>query len=179
MVAKPKPLAIMGNFKDPDALLYAVSEIRKAGYRFFEVYTPYPIHGLEQAMGLQRSAVPYISFAGGALGLVTALSLQWWTGAVDYPLNIGGKPFFAWEFSVPVNFELTVLFTAFATVIGFLALCKLPRWYSDYQHDAGFRAAVDDTFVLSIESRDPLFSLDETRALLEHLGAEDVRLVEA
>jgi hypothetical protein len=64
-------------------------------------------------------------------------------------------------------------------VIGFLALCRLPRWYSDYQHDAGFRAATDDTFVIAIESRDPLFSLDETRALLERVGAEDVRLVEA
>ncbi len=179
MAAKPRPLALMGNFRDPDALLRAVVQIRSAGYRFFEVYTPYPVHGLEKAMGLRRSKVPYISFAGGVLGLTTALLLQWWTGAVDYPLNIGGKPFFAWEFSVPVDFELTVLFTAFATVIGFLALCRLPRWYSDYQHDAGFRAATDDTFVIAIESRDPLFSLDETRALLERVGAEDVRLVEA
>ncbi|MCS7176593.1 MAG: DUF3341 domain-containing protein [Candidatus Kapabacteria bacterium] len=179
MVAKPKPLAVMGNYKDPDALLQAVVEIRKAGYRHFEVYTPYPIHGLEQAMGLQRSRLSYISLFGGLAGLGTALLLQWWTGAVDYPLNIGGKPFFAWEFSVPVNFELTVLFTAFATVIGFLWLCRLPRWYSDYQHDAGFRAATDDTFVVSIESRDPLFSIEETRALLERLGAESVRLVEA
>lgn len=179
MAAQPKPLAIMGTFTDPDALLRAVVEIRKQGYRFVEVYTPYPVHGLEQAMGLQRSKLPYISFVGGFLGLATALLLQWWTGAVDYPLNIGGKPFFAWEFSIPVDFELTVLFTAFATVFGFLALCRLPRWYSDYQHDAAFRAAVDDTFVLSIEARDPLFSLPDTRALLEHLGAEDVRLVEA
>jgi len=179
MAAKPKPVAVMGNFRDPDALLHAVVEVRKAGYRFVEVYTPYPIHGLEKALGLRRSKLPYISFAGGVLGLTTALLLQWWTGAVDYPLNIGGKPFFAWEFSIPVNFELTVLFTAFATVIGFLALCRLPRWYSDYQHDAGFRAATDDTFVLSIESRDPLFSLEQTPALLQSLGAEDVRLVEA
>ncbi len=179
MGSKPKPLAMMGNFKDPDALLHAVRELRTKGYRFFEVYTPYPVHGLEHAMGLRRSKLPYISFAGGVLGLTTALLLQWWTGAVDYRLNIGGKPFFAWEFSIPVDFELTVLFTAFATVIGFLALCRLPRWYSDYQHDAGFRAAVDDTFVVAVESRDPLFSVEETRALLEQLGAEDVRLVEA
>lgn len=179
MAAKARPVAIMGNFKNPDTLLQAVREVRSRGYRFFEVYTPYPVHGLEHAMGLRRSKLPYISFAGGVLGLVTALLLQWWTGAVDYRLNIGGKPFFAWEFSVPVDFELTVLFTAFATVIGFLVLCRLPRWYSDYQHDPGFRAATDDTFVLAVESRDALFSLDETRALLERLGAEDVRLVEA
>ncbi len=179
MAAQPRPLAVMGNFRDPDSLLQAVVAIRKQGYRFFEVYTPYPVHGLEQAMGLRRSRLPYISFAGGCIGLATALLLQWWTGAVDYPLNIGGKPFFAWEFSIPVDFELTVLFTAFATVIGFLVLCRLPRWYSDYHHDAGFRAATDDTFVVSIEARDPLFSLQETRLLLERLGAEDVRLVEA
>lgn len=179
MMARPRPLAVMGNFSDPNMLLSAVRAVREAGYTDFDVYTPYPVHGLEQAMGLRRSKLPYISFAGGALGLTTALLLQWWTGAVDYPLNIGGKPFFAWEFSVPVDFELTVLLTAFATVFGFLALCRLPRWYSDYQHDAGFRAATDDTFVLSIHATDPQFQLERAQELLRSLGAEDVRLVEA
>lgn len=169
----------MGNFKDPNLVMSAANKVRESGYKDFDFFTPYPIHGLDKAMGVKRTILPYISFAGAMFGLSNAVFLIYWTGAVDYKLNIGGKPFFAVQFSVPVMFELTVLLTALFTFVGLFALCGLPKWYSNFQHDAGFRAAVDDTIVLSIYSSDQRFSLDTTTAFMKEIGAADVRLIEA
>jgi hypothetical protein len=110
----------------------------RAGYRKFDFHTPYPLHGLDDAMGVKRTILPWISLGGGLAGLAVATHLQWWTGAVDYPLIIGGKPLFAFEPSVPIMFELTVLVSAIATVVGMFALNGLPKWFSRWQHDAHF-----------------------------------------
>jgi hypothetical protein len=104
---------------------------------------------------------------------------MWWTGAVDYKLNIGGKPFFSVQFGIPIMFELTVLLTGLATFVALWALCGLPKWYSDLQDDAGFKSAVDDTFVLSIFATDQRFSLETTTKFMNEIGADDVRLIEA
>lgn len=174
------PSAVMGNFYDPNKLIHAAEHIRDAGYKKFDIYTPYPIHGIEKAMGMERTPLPKFSLGGALFGLVNAIFLVWWTGSVHYPLNIGGKPMFAFQFSIPILFELTVLLCALTTVfVMFGYLCRLPKWFHEYQHDEGFRAAVDDTFVVAIESEDNRYTEEGARALLQKLGAENVRTVVA
>jgi hypothetical protein len=121
----------------------------------------------------------YFSFVGLLGGLSTALGLQYWTGAVDYKLNIGGKGFFDWQFSVPIDFELSILGTAILTVVGLFHLCRLPTWYHKYQNDASFAKATDDTFVVTIDADDDRFSAENAQQLLLSLGATNVHLVTA
>ncbi|MBN1447678.1 MAG: DUF3341 domain-containing protein [Bacteroidetes bacterium] len=169
---------ISGLFHDPDAVLKAAAELRRAGYRRFDFHTPYPLHGLDDAMGVERTILPWISLAGGVIGAAVALHLQWWTGAVDYPLIIGGKPLFALPPSIPITFELTVLLCAIATVVGMFALNGLPRWYSRWQNDDHFLRSTDDAFVVTVDAEDGHYHPEKTRVLLESLGAEHVRIVE-
>ncbi|MAT40519.1 MAG: hypothetical protein CL946_13060 [Ectothiorhodospiraceae bacterium] len=171
-------VGVMGVFEDPNKVIDAASQIRNAGYKKFDFHTPYPIHGLDQAMGVKKTILPWISLAAGVTGTAVATHLQWWTGAVDYPLTIGGKPFFALEPSVPIIFELTVLLCAIGTAVGMFALNGLPQWFSKWQKDPHFIRTMDDKFVVAIEAKDPLFKNDETKKFLESLGAEQVRTVE-
>ncbi len=174
-----KSFAILGNFTDVNVLFHAAEKVRDSGYHDFDIFTPYPVHGLDKAMGVKRTILPYISFFGGISGLASAVLLMWWTGADNYKLNIGGKPFFAVEFGMPVMFELTILLTALFTFVGMWGLCKLPRWYHELQHDEGFQRACDDQFVVAIFSTDKRFSADTTKKLLSDIGASDIRLVES
>ncbi len=176
--ATSDPLAVMGDFVDPNEVTDAARAIHAAGYTDFDIYTPYPVHGLEKAMGMKKTILPFFSLGGALFGLGNAIFLQWWTGTLHYPLNIGGKPFFSPWFGMPVMFELTVLLCALTTaVVMFGLLCKLPQWHNPFQKDAGFRRAVDDTFVVVIEAKDQRFTVDSATNLLEKLGASNVRLV--
>lgn len=170
-------VGVIGEFTDVNELITASEKIRDAGYRAWDVYTPYPVHGLDQAMGVKRSILTYFSFAGLVGGLTSALGLQWWTGAVDYKLNIGGKGFFDWQFSMPLDFELSILGTAIMTVGGLFFLCKLPTWYNGYQDDESFKKATNDTFVIAIDAEDDRFSAEKTQEYLSSLGAKNVHLV--
>lgn len=176
-MSNDQPFAILGNFTDVNVLFHAAEKTRDAGYQDFDIYTPYPVHGLDKAMGVKRTILPHISFWGGITGLASSVLLMWWTGAVDYKLSIGGKPFFAVQFGMPVMFELTILLTALATFFALWGLCKLPRWYNELQHDEGFRRACDDQFVVAIFSTDRRFSTENTRKFLSEIGADDVRSV--
>jgi len=171
-----KPIATVAEFHDPNTLVAAASTIHQRGYTKFDCYTPYPVHGLDRAMGVRRTILPYISFIGGLSGLASALLLQWWTGGYDYRLNIGGKPFFAIQFSVPVDFELTVLICAFFTLFGLLHLCRLPTWWHPLQDDPSFRRATDDTFVVAIFSDDPRYTSADTQELLRSVGGANVHI---
>lgn len=174
-----KPLAVMGNFSDPDKLVNAAKEVHHAGYSKFDIFTPYPVHGLEKAMGEKKTTLPFFSAAGGLFGLANAIFLMWWTYTVHYPLNIGGKPFFSPWFGMPIMFELTVLLcgiTTFLVMFGYL--CRLPQWHNPYQKDPGFQRAVDDLHVVVIDAQDPRFTVNDAKALLEKTGADDVRLIE-
>lgn len=176
-VASSNGVGIVGEFTDPNQLLHAAEAIRDAGYRNWDIHTPYPVHGLDQAMGVKRSIITYISFAGMVCGLSSALLLQWWTSAVDYKLNIGGKEFFNWQFSIPIDFELSILGTAIFTVVGLFGLCKLPTWYNRYQNDDSFKKATDDTFVVTINSDDARYNVQGTQDLLRKLGSTNVHVV--
>jgi hypothetical protein len=169
---------LLAEFSDPGALLQAAEAVREEGYRHFDTHSPFPIHGMDEAMGLGNSKVGYFSLLGGATGFVVAYLLQWWTAAVDYPINISGKPFFAVEPSVPIMFELTVLFAAFGAVGGMVALNGLPRPYNPLFYSDRFKGATDDQFFLHIAASDDEFDREQTARMLDRLGALHVELVQ-
>lgn len=168
---------MLAEFKNPAELLHAAEDIHQAGYVHFDTHSPFPIHGMDKAMGLGNSKVGYITLLGGITGLSLATWLQWWTSAVDYPLNISGKPFFSIEPSVPVMFELTVLFSALATVAGMLALNGLPRPYNPVFYSKNFSRVTDDAFMVNIAASDPQFDRAKTEAFLKELGGTNIELI--
>ena len=170
---------LIATFETPAALYHAAEKVRDAGYKNWDCITPFPVHGLDKAMGLRRSIVPRISLAGGLTGFCTGMSLIYYTDAFDYPLVVGGKPFFSPMFAFPVSYELTILFTAFATIIGMFVVNGLPMHYHPVlKHDL-IRRGMDDTFFIVIEARDPRFNLANTKALLEQAGGKDIKELEA
>ena len=177
-MAEARVWGLVAQFDDPAKLLHAAEGLRDAGYQRYEVWSPFPVHGMDNAMGLSRSKVPWIVLAGGLTGMTSALLLQWWSGAVEYPVMIGGKPLFAFEFATPVTFELSVLLSAFGAVFGMIGLNKLPTPYHPLDKIAMFRRVTDDGFFISIETRDAKFDLHRSRELLESLGGRHVAVVE-
>ena len=173
-----KTAGLTGIFTDPNLVISAAETLRDAGYTRFDFHTPYPLHGLDDAMGVKKTILPYISLAAAMAGAAVAIHLQWFTGAVDYPLIIGGKPMFALEPSIPIAFELTVLLSSIATVVGMFGLNGLPRWFSKWQNDPHFLRSTDDAFVVTVDAGDPLYNSEKTRALLEAAGADQIRVVE-
>ena len=169
---------VLAEFANPAELLHAAQKLNDLGYKNFETWSPFPIHGMDDAMGLSGSKVPWITLGGGLTGLSIGLLLQWWTGAVDYPLVIAGKPYFAWQFALPVTFELSILLSAFGTVFGMFALNLMPRPYHPLDSVPAFKRVTDDKFFLSIEVSDPLFDMEKTKALLSELGGTGITDVE-
>ncbi len=170
-----RPLyALIAEFADAAALYHAAEKIRDAGFTRWDVYSPFPIHGMDAAMGLKKSPLGYIVFCGGLTGSLTGLGLQWWTSVVDYPLIVHGKPFLSLPAFFPVIFELTILFSAFTTVFGLMLLCRLPQFNHKVFAWDDFKRVTDDAFFLAIESSDPKFAADATRRLLREAGAMEV-----
>jgi hypothetical protein len=170
---------LIATFDTAPAVFHAAEQVRDAGYRHWDCISPMPIHGMDKAMGLRRSIVPRISLAGGITGFCTGMTLIWWTGGVDYKLTVGGKPLFSPMFAFPVSYELTILFTAFATIIGMFILNGLPMHYHPVLKYDQIKRGMDDTFFIVIEARDPRFNLANTRALLEQAGGRDIKELEA
>lgn len=174
-----KTFGLLAEFKTPADILEAANRVRIEGFRQFDVHTPFPVHGLDAAMGAPASKVPWIVLAGGLTGGSCGLLLQWFCAAVDYPLIIGGKPFFSYQAFVPITFELTILLASFGAVFGMLALNKLPMFYHPVFRAPSFKRATDDRFFLSIECRDPKFDAARTRQFLEAIGGENITVLEA
>lgn len=168
---------LLAEFSNPGELVHAAQQVRKAGYKHFDTHSPFPIHGMDKAMGLRNSKVGFFTLGGGVTGFALAYWLQWWTGGVDYPLNIGGKPFFAVEPSIPIIFELTVLFSAFGAVAGMLALNGLPRPHNPLFYSHNFARASDDAFFLHIAASDRRFDKEKTQAFLKEIGGYNVELI--
>ena len=170
-----KIVGAIGLYDDVNTLVSAASEVRDQGWKQWDCHTPYPVHGLDKAMGLKPSPIPFICLGAGFFGAVLAMGTQWWMSAVDYPVRIGGKPLFSWPAFVPVTFELFVLFAALATFVSMFVLCRLGRWHSPL-HDSGVMAEVTTTrFGIVLGADDDKFSADGARKLLEATGCEDVR----
>ena len=174
-----KHYGVIADFDTPEDLLRAIRTARTAGYTKLEAYTPFPIHGIDEAMAEPRSPLGRIVLTGALLGFTSAVLLQWWTGAVDYKLVIAGKPLFAFQPSVPIMFELSVLFGAFAAVLGMFHLNKLPTYYHPLFNYSKHAGATNDRFLLAIEANDPKFKSDEVITLLSELGGRNAELVEA
>lgn len=170
---------LIATFDTAPGLYHAAEKVRDAGYKNWDCITPFPVHGLDKAMGLRRSIVPRISLAGGITGFCTGMTMIWWTGAYDYPLTVGGKPLFSPMFAFPVSYELTILFTAFATILGMFFLNGLPMHYHPVLKYDHIKRGMDDTFFIVIETRDPRFNLANTRSLLEQAGGKEIKELEA
>jgi hypothetical protein len=126
-----KPLfGIIAEYNTPTEIVRASKKVRDAGYDRWDTFTPFPVHGIDQAMGIKMTKLPWFVIVMALVGLGTAIWLQWWTNAVDYPWLISGKPFWSWPANVPVMFELTVLFSALTTITGMLTLNNLPLFFS-------------------------------------------------
>ncbi len=165
-------------FKDVESLLSAAEKLRDAGYTRWDAHTPFPVHGLNDAMGLRPTRLPWIVFLAGLAGATTGLGLQWFTNALDYPFLISGKPLFSLPANIPVMFELTILFAAVAAFLGMLALNGLPRPYHALFGSRRFRRVTADRFFISVEAADPRFDEERTWSLLESLGGEGLERIE-
>jgi len=174
-----QPHGLIATFKTTPELYHAAEKVRDAGYRFWDCITPFPIHGLDKAMGLKRSIVPRFSLTGGIIGFCTGMSMIWFMNAFDYPLVVGGKPYFSPMFAFPVSYELTILFTAFATIGGMFFLNRLPMHYHPVLKYDNIHRGMDDLFFIVIETRDPKFDAARTRALLEKAGGTEIQELEA
>jgi len=169
---------LIAMFETPAEIMRAAEAVRDAGYKFWDVITPFPIHGMDRAMGVRRSFVPRFSLAGGLIGFATGMGLVWWVGAWNFKLTVGGKPLFSPLFAFPIAYELTILFTAFATILGMFLLNRLPMHYHAVMKQPHFNRATDDRFFIVIEARDPRFDAAATRALLEGAGGREIAELE-
>src|SRR5246127_1935989 len=147
-IGDDKVYGAIGEFDDPHELVHAGKKIREMGYTKLDAMTPFPVHGIDDALGIPRSILGWIVICIGLTGSATALLLQWWCGTINYPLVIGGKPLFDFTFSIPITFELPGLFSSFAAVIGMFALNGLPRLYHPSMNYQAAHRASDDRFLL-------------------------------
>lgn len=170
----------LAEFKSASALYKAAEKVRDAGFRKWDCYSPYPIHGLDKAMGLKRSILPWFVFFGGITGTATAFTLAYSTQVLIYPTVVQAKPVnvFTVPAFFPIMFELTILFSGFTVLFGLLALMKLPRLNHPLFASRQFHRATDDGFFIALEARDAKFSPEGTRSFLEGIGGSSIELVE-
>ena len=168
---------LLAEFTDPDTLVQACTRVRDAHFRHWDAHTPFPLHGMDDAMGIRGTRLPFLVLAGGFTGLAAALLMQWWMNAVNYPIVISGKPLFGLPANIPVIFELTVLFSALTAFFAMWGLNGMPRLHHPLFTSARFRRATADRFFISIEARDPQFDLLRTDELLRAAGAVAVEPV--
>ena len=165
---------LMAEFERPEALVAAARKAREAGYTRMDAYSPYPVEGLADALKFKGTMVPLLVLIGGVIGCIGGFMMQYWISGSYYPINVGGRPLNSWPSFIPITFELTILVAALSAVLGMLALNGLPQPYHPVFNVERFALASRDRFFLAIESGDPKFDVDETRALLKELGAKEI-----
>ena len=166
---------VVGRFETPEQLVEATKSAYLAGYRHMDAYSPVPVEGLAAAMGRRRTVTPLIMLLGGIAGGVTGFFVQWYSAVVDYPFNIGGRPFNSWVSWIPITFEMTVLVSAISGVVGMLFLNGLPHYHHPIFNARGIERATVDRFFLCLESSDPKWDEAGTRRFLaDDLKALDV-----
>lgn len=178
MAAASQTYGIIAEFETPAAIMHAAEKIRDSGFRKWDVFSPYPVHGMDKAMGLKNSRVGWFSFLGGVTGYTVGMLMIWWMNAVDYAIVIGGKPMFSPFSAFPPSYELTILLGSFGALLGMLFLNRLPRLHHPLLKHRRFALASHDRFFLVIETGDPKYSEAETRKLLEAAGSTHIELVE-
>jgi hypothetical protein len=173
-----KAFGLMAEYTTPAAAMRAAEKVRDAGFRRWDVFTPFPVHGMDKAMGLKNSKVGWFSFLGGVTGYTTGMLLIWFCNMLDYPIVIGGKPMFSPFSAFPPSYELTILFGAFGAIGGMLLLNRLPRLHHPLLKNKRFALATHDRYFVVIETSDPKFNEVETRKMLEAAGSRRIELVE-
>jgi hypothetical protein len=175
---KVELIGLLAEYPNVDQILKAARAVRRAGFLRWDVHSPFPIHGIDYAMGIKPTILPWIVLVGGITGLVTAIWLQWYCNAYDYPFLISGKPYWSFPANVPIMFELTVLFSALTAVFAMLGLNGLPRLYNPLFKSERFRRVTTDRFFIVIDATDPKFNEEETTRLLTDAGALSIERVE-
>ena len=174
----PGLYGLMAEFEDPTALVDATRAAREAGFTKLDAYSPYPIEALTEALDIHDRKLPAVVLGGGILGGLAGYALCYWCTVIEYPMNVGGKPFHSIPAFIIPTFETTILFAAFAAVLGMLGLNGLPMPYHPVFNAPNFALASRDRFFLCIEAKDPKFDHDATWAFLTELGPRVVMDVE-
>lgn len=174
MKSQSTSYGILARFLNTDDLIRAAKNLSSSGLRQIDAYTPFPVEGLAEALGFQKTGISLVVLLGCIVGGVIGFTLQWWVAVVAYPLNIGGRPLNSWPSFLPITFELTILGGALSGVLGMLALNGLPSLYHPLFEIEDFRKATSDGFFICIKSTDPLFDADQIQKLLTDSQATEV-----
>ncbi|MCP5519015.1 MAG: DUF3341 domain-containing protein [Verrucomicrobiales bacterium] len=172
------PYGLIAEFSTPADAMHAAEKIRDQGFKRWDVYSPYPVHGMDKAMGLGNSKVGWFTFIGGVSGYTLGMVMIWFMNKFDYAIPVGGKPMFSPFSAFPPSYELTILLGAFGALFGMFIMNRLPRLHHPLLKHARFKLASHDRFFIVIECHDPSYRGDETRALLESLGGRNIEVVE-
>ena len=165
---------IMAEFDSASDLVAAARKTHEAGYRKIDAYSPFPVEELAEAIGFHKNRVPLVTLIGAIIGGLSGYLMQYWIAAVDYPINVGGRPFHSWPSFIVVTFEMTILFGGIFAVLGMLALNGLPMPYHPVFNVPRFAMATKDRFFLIVFSTDPKYSPTGTRQFLESLGPRSI-----
>jgi len=174
----PPLYGVIAEFDTPGDLVHAARKVYEQGYRRINGYSPYPIEELSEAIGFTHTSLPLIVFIGGVLGGLAGFGMQYYMEVIDYPLNVGGKPYNSWPAFIPITFECIVLAAAFSAVLGMLILNKLPQPYHPVFNVPNFAMATRDRFFLAVEANDPKFDHAKVVLMLRDLNALEVSDVE-
>jgi len=174
-----RPLfGLLAEFETPGELMEAANSVREAGYKRWDCHSPFPVHGLERAMGLRDTRLPWVVLGAGASGTGLAVLMQWWMNAFDYPLIISGKPLFSLPAQIPIVFEVTVLLASVSAFVGLFVFNGLPQFYHPTFRSRAFKRVTADRFFIAVEARDPGFDIEKTEAFLRSLGSRNVERLE-
>jgi hypothetical protein len=175
---QPEVFGVLAEFNDVDAVKEGARKVRAAGYKVWDVHSPFPIHGIDAIIGIRRTILPWLILGVGLTGLLSGLALQWYCNAYDYPFLISGKPMFSLPANIPVIFECTVLFSCLTAVFAMLALNRLPLLYNPMFKSERFRRVTNDKFFIWIAKTDAKFNVKTTPEFLTSAGATAVEIIE-
>jgi len=177
--AKGELFGLLAEFETPGDLMRAAALVRDRGYQRWDCYSPFPVHGLDRAMGIRDTRLPWVVLGGGVVGCAVAIVMQWWMNASNYPLIISDKPLWSLPANIPVAFELTVLFSALTAFLAMFVFNGLPRFFHPVFRSERFRRVTNNRFFIAIESADPRFDVEKTETLLREAGAKHVEWLES
>ena len=169
---------LLAEFDTPTQMVDAARKVRDAGFTKTDAFSPFPLHEIDEALGIKRSILPFMVLGGGLAGLLTGLGLQIWVHYIEYPMNVGGRPYISLPSFIPPAYELTILFAAFTAVFGMLFLNGLPQPYHPVFNVPRFALATREKFFLIIEAKDPKFDYEGTKSFMESLNPQEVFDVE-